>query len=181
MSKPTHLVLTAIGADRPGLVSALSDTIAAGGGNWLDARMASLAGQFAGILLVEVDTERADPLVAELQKLADRGLRLTIEKSAGQPGAQGGRMCKLELLGHDRPGIVRDISRVLAGLQISIAEFETERSSGSFSGEAMFKASALLQVPQRLEIDQVRRALEELANELMVDLSLEPRQAALKA
>lgn len=173
MPKPTYLVLTAIGADRPGLVSALSDTVAAGGGNWLDARMASLAGQFAGILLVEVAGERADALVAALRKLEDRGLRLAIEKSADATAAPDGRAVKLELIGHDRPGIVRDISRVLAGLQVSIADFETERSSGSFSGEAMFKARALLQVPGRLEIDEVRRALEALANELMVDLSLQ--------
>lgn len=44
----SHLVLTVIGPDRPGLVSKLSDAIAAGGGNWLAARMASLAGQFGG-------------------------------------------------------------------------------------------------------------------------------------
>jgi glycine cleavage system regulatory protein len=82
-----------------------------------------------------------------------------------------GRLCKLELLGHDRLGIVRDISRVLAGLQVSIVDFETERSSGSFSGEAMFKARALVQLPLRLEVDSLRKALEALANELMVDLS----------
>jgi glycine cleavage system regulatory protein len=171
----THLVLTAIGADRPGLVSALSDTIAAGGGNWLDARMANLAGQFAGIALVEVASERADALVADLRKLETQGLRLTVEKGpADCQAAPGSRTLKLELLAHDRPGIVRDISRVLAALQISIADFETERGSGSFSGEAMFKARALLQVPERLETAQVRQALEALANELMVDLSLEP-------
>ena len=58
----THLVLTVIGPDRPGLVSALSNTIAAGGGNWLDSRMANLAGQFAGILLLDVESDRADGL-----------------------------------------------------------------------------------------------------------------------
>jgi len=172
MSTTSLVVLTAIGADRPGLVSELSDTIAACGGNWLDARMASLAGQFAGILLVEVAADHADTLVERLRALQARGLRLTIEKSSGDVStAVNGRLCKLELLGHDRVGIVRDISGVLAGLQVSIVEFETERQSGSFSGEAMFKARALIQVPNALEVDQLRRALEALANELMVDLS----------
>lgn len=173
MPTMTLVVLTAIGVDRPGLVSELSDTIAAGGGNWLDARMASLAGQFAGILLIEVAAERADALVAGLHGLQARGLRLTMEKSTSEPAAVTGRLCKLELLGHDRLGIVRDISRVLAGLQVSIVDFETERSSGSFSGEAMFKARALVQLPLRLEVDSLRKALEALANELMVDLHLE--------
>jgi glycine cleavage system regulatory protein len=173
----THLVLTAIGPDRPGLVSALSDTVAAGGGNWLDARMASLAGKFAGILLVAVAADKADKLVAALHKLEAQGLRLVIEKSTAEAAPRVGRTLKLELLGQDRPGIVRDISRVLAELQISIADFETERSSGSFSGESMFKTTAVLQVPDKLELAQVRKALEGLANELMVDLSLQNEPA----
>lgn len=170
----THLVLTVIAADRPGLVSLLSDTITAGGGNWLDARMASLAGQFAGILLVSVAEERADALSAALQALP--GLRLVVEKSADAPAATGTRL-QLELLGQDRPGIVRDISRVLAEQQVSITDFETERTSGSFSGEAMFKARAQLQLPPGLDDHTLRQALEALANELMVDLSAAPTTA----
>jgi len=119
-----------------------------------------------------VAADHADTLVERLRALQAQGLRLTIEKSSGDVStAVNGRLCKLELLGHDRVGIVRDISSVLAGLQVSIVEFETERRSGSFSGEAMFKARALIQVPNALEVDQLRRALEALANELMVDLS----------
>jgi glycine cleavage system regulatory protein len=169
----THLVLTVIAADRPGLVSLLSDTITAGGGNWLDARMASLAGQFAGVLLVGVDAARADALAAALQALP--GLRLVVEKStagsSAASAAEAGETLKLELLGQDRPGIVRDISRVLADHQVSITDFETERTSGSFSGEAMFKARAQLQLPAGLDAHALRQALEALANELMVDLS----------
>ena len=75
-----HLVLTLIGRDRPGLVHALSETVAAAGGNWLDARMASLAGQFAGILLVAVDAAQCDALLVALRKLGTRGLELTIQK-----------------------------------------------------------------------------------------------------
>lgn len=176
MSTTSLVVLTAIGTDRPGLVSELSDKIAACGGNWLDARMASLAGQFAGILLVEVAADHVDTLVERLQELRAQGLRLTIEKSEGGEGPvpAAGSRCRLELLGHDRVGLVRDISRVLAGLQVSIVDFETERRSGSFSGEAMFKAQALIQVPAQLEFDQLRQALEALANELMVDLGPAP-------
>jgi glycine cleavage system regulatory protein len=174
MSKLTHLVLTAIGADRPGLVSTLSETVAAGGGNWLDARMSSLAGQFAGMLLVEVTTDRADALVDRLRDLESQGLRLAIERSEAERQAPGERTLNLELLAHDRPGIVREISRVLAALEVSIADFETERTSGSFSGEAMFKARALLQVPDRVAVDAVREALEDLASDMMVDLSFEP-------
>ena len=167
----THLVLTVIGRDRPGLVNAVSETVAAGGGNWLDTRMASLAGQFAGILLVEVARDKADALVAALKQLEAQGLRVMIEKSEGGAPARA-RKLKLDLLGLDRPGIVREISRLLASRQVSIVELETEQVSGSFSGEAMFKAHAELETPVGLDMNELRDALEGIASELMVDLNL---------
>ncbi len=170
----THLVLTVIGRDRPGLVSAISETIAAEGGNWLDTRMASLAGQFAGMLLVAVASEKADALAAALRRLEGEDLRLVIARSdAGAPAAA--RTVGLDLVGHDRPGIVRDLSRVLAAQKVSITELETERTSGSFSGEPMFRARARLTLPDDLDIMKLRQSIEALANEMMVDLSLDEK------
>ena len=171
----THLVLAVIGRDRPGLVSAVSEVVTAGGGNWLDTRMASLAGQFAGILLVSVPVGKADALIASLKTLEVQGLKLIIEK-AGDPevlAAPTGRTMALELIGLDRPGIVRDLSRVLSAQGVSISELETERVAGSFSGEPMFKARARLQLPDGLGDETLRRSIESLANELMVDLNLD--------
>lgn len=167
----THLVLTVIGRDRPGLVNAVSEIVAVGGGNWLDTRMASLAGQFAGILLVEVARDKADALVVALRRLEAQGLRIMIEKSEGDAPGHA-RKLTLDLLGLDRPGIVREISRVLASRQVSIVELESEQVSGSFSGEAMFKARAQLEMPDNLDADDLRDALEGIASELMVDLNL---------
>ena len=94
-----------------------------------------------------------------------------VEAVAANPG----RVLKLDLIGQDRPGIVRDISRVLAENQVSIGDFHTERSSASFSGESMFKATALLHLPAGLDEHVLKGALESLANELMVDLELQGR------
>jgi glycine cleavage system regulatory protein len=168
----THLVLTVIGRDRSGLVNAVSETIAAGGGNWLDTRMATLAGQFAGMLLVAIAPDKADALVVSLKKLEAQGLRFIIEKSA-EEAPVAGRTLRLELVGLDRPGIVRDVSGVLAAKKVSIVELESEQVSGSFSGEMMFKARARLRLPAGLDPEDLRKALEAIANELMVDLDLE--------
>jgi glycine cleavage system regulatory protein len=137
--------------------------------------MASFAGQFAGILLMDVASDRVDDLRAALQQLEVKGLRLVVEQSpvVEAAAAKRGRVLKLELIGQDRPGIVRDISRVLAEQQVSISDFHTARSSASFSGEAMFKATALLRLPHGLDENALQRALESLANELMVDLELQ--------
>lgn len=167
----THLVLAVIGRDRPGLVSAISEVVTAGGGNWLETRMASLSGQFAGILDVAVPEAKAAALIATLQRLEAQGLKIIIER-AGDAVAAPRVSMMLDLVGLDRPGIVRDLSRVLAGLRVSISELETERVAGSFSGEPMFKARAELHLPDGLDEAELRTAIEGLANELMVDLSI---------
>jgi glycine cleavage system regulatory protein len=168
----TKLVLTIMGRDRPGLVSAVSEVIAAHGGNWLDTRMATLAGQFAGMLLVEIAPDKADALAGALKALEAKGLRLVVERGVDAAPVKG-RMLNLELVGHDRPGIVRDISSALAAHNVSIDELESEQVSGSFSGEAMFKARARLRLPEDADVDKLRASVEALANEMMVDLELD--------
>ena len=79
---------------------------------------------------------------------------------------------KLELVGHDRPGIVRDLSASLAQRNVSIEELHTEIVSAAMSGEHLFKVKALLLVPEALRNEDLRGGLEALANEMMVDISL---------
>lgn len=172
MSK-TSLVLTILGKDRPGLVDAIAHTVTEHGGNWIESRMAHLAGQFAGILRVEVDAERADSLQAALGSLADGGLESTVladttaSESATIPSVQ------LSLVGQDRPGIVREISSVLARHEVNVEQLNTECLSAPHSGEMLFQAEAQLQLPQGLTADKLRQALEEVTNDLMVDITLE--------
>ena len=53
------LVMTVIGEDRPGLVEALAELIAAHEGSWDESRMARLAGHFAGVVQIHLPDERA--------------------------------------------------------------------------------------------------------------------------
>ena len=151
MSQTTTLVLTVTGTDRPGLIRDIAQEIAAVGGNWLESRMAGLAGQFAGIVLAAVPAAEADALSARLRALDAQGLRLSVAPGAAPPDRPSARELRLDLLGQDHPGIVRDIARVLAEQRISVEELETETASGSFSGETMFKATARLSVPPRMD------------------------------
>ena len=64
----TPLVLTFVGDDRPGLVNAISEKVAACGATWLESRSARLAGKFAGVLLVSAP----DETLAALESVASR-------------------------------------------------------------------------------------------------------------
>jgi glycine cleavage system regulatory protein len=96
------LVLTLIGQDRPGLVNSLSEQIAAFDGNWLESRMARLAGKFAGILLVSVPEANVEALTNALRGLESQGLRVTVEKSPREKVVQSHYIFTLELVGQDR-------------------------------------------------------------------------------
>lgn len=167
----TSVILTLIGPDRPGLVSAVSARASQCGANWMESRMAHLAGQFAGVVRLEADDEAVDALEAALHGLEGEGLRVTVVRGGAPAEAEVSRV-RLELVGHDRPGIVRDISTVLARHAVSIVELESACESASMSGETLFRAKAELAVPVSADLGAIRADLEALANELMVDLAL---------
>jgi glycine cleavage system regulatory protein len=169
----TSLVLTVIGPDRPGIVNSLSDRITQHGGNWLQSRMANLAGQFAGIVLLQLPEARVDALVGALRELEGQGLRIVVARAGAADGAVVQRRLLLEMVGHDRPGIVQQISRELALRGVSIEELATDCVSGSMSGESLMRARAQLRAPATLSVATLRHALEALANDLMVDVTLD--------
>jgi len=170
------LVLTAIGPDRPGLVEALADTIAAHGGSWDGSRMARLAGHFAGVVQVHLPDERADGLIAALPGLASRGLAASVVDSVEPaPTPASGELLWLDLVGQDRPGIVRDVSRALAALDVNVQDLRTSVESAPMSGERLFRARAELAPPAGLARDTIRKTLERLAADMMVDLALDER------
>src|SRR5512143_2683331 len=96
----TSLLLTVVGADRTGLVESLARRIAELGGNWEEARLAHLSGQFAGIVLVTVEASQGDALVAGLRGIA--GLQLTVHPAAGKPAAVAGQRVRIEFTAGDR-------------------------------------------------------------------------------
>jgi len=167
-----ELVLTVIARDRPGLIKALSETIARHGGNWIDSSMARLGGEFAGILRVSVPRNDSEALEAALASLAEAGISVAIRKGPKAEPAPTGRRVRLDLTGVDHPGIVHRISTALSALNISIDELETRIFTGSMSGEPMFEAKAEIVLPQNVDEAHLRATLEVLAEDLMVDIEL---------
>ena len=166
------LVLTLIGPDRPGIVEALAAPIARHGGNWLESRMAHLAGRFAGILRVEVSADQAGALIEALRALEGSGLKLIIEAGPAPAAAPGERLMVLDLMGLDRPGIVREISRGLTEHGVNIEELTTDRTTAPMSGELLFRSRAVVTVPAHADPAQLRERLERLAGDLMVQVTL---------
>ncbi len=173
----TTLVLTVLGDDRAGLVSAVSAPLKAHGASWERSQMARLAGRFAGIVEVSVDSSAVDALSLDLRALADQGLSVHVETgdtSAAEAAAeaQSASRLSLDLIGADRPGILADISALVADAGVSIEELSTQVREAPMAGGLLFEAHAVLVAPAETDSAALRNALEQLADELMVELAL---------
>jgi glycine cleavage system regulatory protein len=168
--RSTYLILTLIGDDRPGLVDSLARAVADYDGNWLESSMSQLAGKFAGILCVSVNTTKADALIEELHGL--EGIRLVVERGHARPEEEAPGLLHLSLVGNDRPGIVREVFQALAAQQVNVESLETDCVSAPMSADRLFQARAELRVPSGTDIETLREALERIADDLIVEISL---------
>jgi glycine cleavage system regulatory protein len=164
-------VITAIGDDRPGLVEELSAVVVAHEANWLESSMAHVSGKFAGLARITVPTQR----VTALQKaLTDfKPLRVIVERAGRvSPAPVSQRALHLSLTGHDRVGIVREVSQVLARHTVNVEMLNTYTTAAAMSGETMFHAEADLLADGQLDVSALQTELEALSNELIVDIAL---------
>jgi glycine cleavage system regulatory protein len=168
----TDLVLTLLGPDRPGIVELLAGVISAHDGNWLESRMSHLAGKFAGILRAELPADRVTAALAALAALETRGLKVTAETAARVTVSPSERKMEFELVGLDRPGIVREVSQLLATNGVNVEDLVTNRSSAPMSGEMLFEARAHVRVPATTDVARLRADLERLASDLVVEVKL---------
>lgn len=166
-----ELVLTVVARDRPGIVEILAEKVAAHSGNWIDSAMTRLGGEFAGVLRAEVPDDQVIGLKQALAGLAQEGIDVTV-RTGEPPEPSGGHHVRLALTGLDHKGIVLEVTRVLSRLGVSIDELQTNVFAGSMGGEKMFSADAKMILPDGLDIDSLREALEKIASDIMVDIEL---------
>ncbi len=170
------LILSVVGSDRPGLTQALATAILSAGGNWLESHLSRLGGLYVGSVLVELDADGVEALRSAVQSVDAQGLEVRIAPAVDAPGA-GGDEVLFSLVGQDRPGIVRQVTAVLSGIQVNIEAFDTHISAEPHSGAPLFHLDARLGLPPALKAEDVQAALEAISAEIMVDISLAPAKA----
>jgi len=169
MSK--SLVITLIGDDRPGIVEAISKIIVEHNGEWVESRMANLGGKFAGILRANLPDDQCESFTDKL-KSSSEGLEISIEQVNDDAVSAPQQCYHLELIGQDRPGIIHRISTLLVNHGATVQELESEVVEASMSGEKLFKATITLCLADGRSEEELRRVLEQLADELIVDIEL---------
>ncbi len=173
-SNKQYMVLTAVGADRPGLVERISILIHGAGANLEDSRMAILGGEFALILLFagqDAALRRAEAGANELAR--ELGLTISLRPTAATAKVPDYLPYRLRVSGVDRPGIVAMVSSLLAGRHINVAALDSHLGFAPLSGTPLFHLQARLQVPSQLALATLRADIGRLCEEENLDFLLE--------
>lgn len=173
--KENHLVLSALGQDRPGLVDELSRAILDSGGNIVDSRMTVLGGDFAIILLVSgqwnsiVKLENALPVLQ--QKL---GMTFTARRTSEREKKADNVPYAVDVVALDHPGIVYNLAHFFSVRNINIEEMVTNRYAAAHTGAPMFSVHISVGIPSSMHIAALRDEFMSFCDELNLDAVIEP-------
>ena len=169
----TSYIVTFIGDDRPGLVEELSRVIESKRGNWLESRLSQLGGKFAGLVLVTLPEDAGAALEADLKALSASGLSVRVTAASSAVATSTGRSITLTVIGPDRLGIVREISRALAQRQVNVVEMDSHVSSAPMSAEMLFRSRIDGEIPEHIDLDDLQDSLDEIADNMTLEIELE--------
>ena len=171
------LIISAVGSDRPGIVSELSGTITSHGGNIEKSRMTRLGSDFTIIMLVTVDPKWEESLVVALQAIKE----LSITTKGTEPNTviagenckdTADENCQILLSGADNEGIVKVLSKYLAEKSINIIEMDTHVSQAPVSGTPLFNLKAITSTPMNLNISDIQSDLNQISQKLGVEITV---------
>ena len=162
-----HLIISFITADRPGIVDTLSNIITKHQGNWQKSSLHQMSGIFAGVIEIASAAEHVQALSNDLEGLDN--FKMQIEHAqATEPTPE--TQLVLELTANDRSGIVQEISSTIHHHNGNLLKLVSTQESAPHYGHELFKAKVTIAVNSS-DIDDMIHALENLADDLMVDIS----------
>lgn len=165
------MIFTLVGLDKPGLIDSLAQTVFDLGGNWLASNFAHMAGHFTGFVQIDLPTNKEAELIEAFSKHPDLQIHLVSGAIADEAPANI-QTAFVEIMGNDKPGIVQELTSVLSQFNINIIKFDSNCGSAPNWGGSLFKAIAEIEIKQDFDLDPLREALEEIANDLVVDIEL---------
>jgi glycine cleavage system transcriptional repressor len=169
-----EVAVTAVGADRPGIVAALTGVLLEIGGNLEDARAALLRGSFATVLAVAVpDDVGPREVEAALRPVADElGLGIWVGPAEPRRAGEPPPRCVLSVYGADHPGIVHGFARALADRSANVVDL-TARLVGD---PPIYVLGMEVELPPGLGAAALEAGLADVAREHGVEMTLEAEQ-----
>lgn len=168
-----QLVITALGADRPGIVNELSDVLYSHQLNIEDSRMSVLGGEFAILLLVSGTAQAIDDFIANSPQIEDSlQMKLTVKTTETPTEPRDLVSYDVDVVAIDNPGIVHNLASFFSGRQINIINLETGRYAAPHTGTLMFSLHMTIGVPADTAIADLRDDFITTCDELNLDAQL---------
>ena len=167
----TRVLISFFCDDRPGVIEQLSALISEHQGNWLDSQLSRLGGRFAGVLQAQIPESQYAALEEALNRLQSVGI---ISSLTDAGDAVGGALetQRLTLMGPDRPGIVRELTRALRSAGFNVRSLETAVETAPMSGEPLFRAQACIELNENSRLDELEWQLDALAEAMTLEIDL---------
>ena len=172
------IVISAIGADRTGVVQDLTKVVLACGGNVEESRMTTLGSEFAMLLLVSGNWHTLGRLEQGLDKLCEKGdLTVAIRKTDAKPVEEDRMPYAVDVVALDQQGIVINLANFFASRDSEIADVATRRYAAAHTGAPMVAVQMAVNVPSSIHVSQLREEFLDLCDRLNLDAILEPVKA----
>ncbi|MEO5678455.1 MAG: ACT domain-containing protein [Acidimicrobiales bacterium] len=171
---PLFAVL-AVGADRPGIVAAVTGALAEAGANLDDTSMSILHGHFA--IAMVVGGPAGVDVAAALAPVAEQ-LDLTVDVRPipdGTPPTPPGARWSLSVYGADRPGMVASVTATVADAGGNVVDLTTRLVGGP--DRPVYAMQLELALPDGLDTRALAERLQAVATGLGVDCTLTPVDA----
>ncbi|EAQ99268.2 glycine cleavage system protein R [Congregibacter litoralis] len=169
----TRVLISFFCDDRPGVIEQLSALINQHGGNWLDSQLSRLGGRFAGVLQAQLPEDQQEALGDALSRLEADGIICSLTDAGAAPQESLATQ-RLTLLGPDRPGIVRELTRALRMAGFNIRSMETSVETAPMSGEPLFRAEACIELHSDSRLDELEWQLDAMADSMTLEIDLIP-------
>lgn len=173
LGRMKHLLLSAIGKDRPGFVHDVTQAVHQGGGNIEQQRSVRLANEYVVMLLVSLeDTISIDGLIKPVQALASHDLLIRVREAG--PGDYGESMdvlsAEVSASGADQPGILEAVTSLLVKHGINIDGMDYDTEGAPMTGDQLFRMDAFISVPAGVDVQAVRQEMRALEDEFNFDI-----------
>jgi glycine cleavage system transcriptional repressor len=170
------LAVTAIGADRAGLVRDLSDAVTGAGCNIQESRMIALGSEFATLMLVSGNWHAIGKARERLDRLQrESGLTISL-RDAEQRRRDDAAPYLIDVVTLDHEGIILGLSGFFAKRGLEIAELNTRRYNAPHTGATMFSVHMTVNIPADVHTGTLREEFMEYCDTENLDAVFEPAQ-----
>ena len=171
----THLVISGLGEDKPGIVNEITEAIKEAGCNLEESRMSVLGGEFAVILLASGNWNTVAKLESQLSALQSRlGMHIFSKRTEPRKAQKNIMPYSADIISIDHPGIVHHLSGFFSDKKINIEELTTSTYSGAHTGTPMFSVHMEIGVQSETNIAELRESFMDFCDNLNLDAVLEP-------